>query len=77
MASASSSRRAVVTPYADQLFNLSEEICMSQLTPEEERNVLQSSPKGTFTLLLVFAALMVAGWAFLFFYRFLAHGPVN
>jgi hypothetical protein len=56
---------------------MSEEIYMSQITPEEERNVLQSSPKGTFTLLLVFAALMVAGWAFLFFYRFLAHGPVN
>ena len=50
---------------------------MSQSTPEEEKQAIDSSPKGTFALLLLFAALMVAGWAFLFFFRFLAHGPVN
>jgi hypothetical protein len=57
--------------------NQSEEKSMSQLTPDEEKKALDSSPRGTFALLLVFAALMVAGWAFMFFYRFLAHGPVN
>jgi len=57
--------------------NQSEEKAMSQLTPDEEKKALDSSPRGTFVLLLVFAALMVAGWAFMFFYRFLAHGPVN
>ena len=50
---------------------------MSQLTPEEEEKILHSSPKGTYALLLVFALLFAAGWAFLFFARFLAHGPVS
>jgi len=50
---------------------------MSQLTPEEEHAVLHSKPVGTFALLLVFAALMLAGWGFMFFYMFLQHGPVN
>jgi hypothetical protein len=50
---------------------------MSQLTPEEEEKILHSSPKGTYALLLVFALIFTAGWAFLFFMRFLAHGPVN
>ena len=50
---------------------------MNQLTPEEEQKLLESSPKGTFAVLLVFAALMAAGWAFMFFYMFLEHGPVN
>ena len=50
---------------------------MSQLTPEEEHKVLHSKPVGTYALLLVFAALMVAGWGFMYFYMFLQHGPVN
>ncbi len=50
---------------------------MSQLTPEEEQAILHSKPVGTFALLLVFAALMLAGWGFMFFYMFLQHGPVN
>ncbi len=50
---------------------------MSQLTPEEEKKALEGSPWGTFALMLVFAVLMVGGWAFMFFYRFLVHGPVN
>ena len=50
---------------------------MSQLTPEEEQKILNSSPVGTFAQLLVFAALMMAGWGYMFFYMFLEHGPVN
>lgn len=50
---------------------------MNQLTPEEEEKVLNSPPTGTFAVLLVFAAMMAAGWAFMFFYMFLEHGPVN
>ena len=50
---------------------------MNQLTPEEEEKVLHCKPVGTFALLLLFAALMVAGWGFWFFYMFLQHGPVN
>jgi hypothetical protein len=50
---------------------------MGELTPEEERKAIESAPRGTFALLLLFALLMVAGWAFMFFYRFLQHGPVS
>lgn len=50
---------------------------MSQLTPEEERRILDSPPRGTFALLLLFGMLMFAGWAFMFFFMFLEHGPVN
>lgn len=35
------------------------------------------APKGTFALMLVTGLLMAAGWAAMFFYQFLAHGPVN
>ena len=51
--------------------------CKNQLTPEEEEKILHCKPVGTFALLLLFAALMVAGWGFMFFYMFLQHGPVN
>lgn len=50
---------------------------MSQLTPEEEEKILHSVPKGTFALLLVFAVMFAAVWAFLFFVRFLSHGPIQ
>jgi hypothetical protein len=50
---------------------------MKQLSPDEEQKILNSPPKGTYALLLLFAALMLAGWAFMFFAMFLEHGPVN
>ena len=50
---------------------------MNQLSPEEEQKILESPPVGTFALLLVFAVLMLAGWGFMFFDRWLEHGPVN
>lgn len=50
---------------------------MSQLTPEEKKEAMHSAPRGTFALLFLFAGLMMAGWAFMFFYMFLQHGPVN
>ncbi len=50
---------------------------MNELTPEEERRALEDAPKGTFALMLVLAAMFVAGWAYLYFGRFLVHGPVS
>ena len=49
---------------------------MSQLTPEEEEKILHSLPKGTFALLLVFAAIFAAAWAFMFI-LFMSHGPIQ
>jgi len=43
----------------------------------EEKALLAEAPKGTYVLMLVVAALLFAGWALLYFGRFLAHGPVR
>ena len=50
---------------------------MNQLTPEEEQKILNSPPTGTFALMLLVGALILAGWAYMFFSMFLEHGPVN
>lgn len=50
---------------------------MSDLSPEEEERILHSAPKGTWTLMLLMAVGFVAGWAYLFFVRFLGHGPIS
>lgn len=49
---------------------------MRRLTPEEEA-LLAETPKGTFALMLIVAVLLFAGWAILYFGRFLAIGPVR
>ena len=50
---------------------------MNQLTPEEEKKILEGSPIGTFALMLVLAACIAAGWAYMYFGMFLKHGPVS
>ncbi len=50
---------------------------MSQLTPEEEDEILKSAPRGTFALLLLLAVLLLAGWAYMFFFMFIENGPVS
>lgn len=49
---------------------------MSQLTPQEQE-AIKDAPKGTYVLMMLLAAAMMAGWAFMFFFMFLKHGPVN
>ena len=49
---------------------------MSQLSPQEEE-AIKGAPMGTFALMLLVGALLAAGWAFMFFFMFLKHGPVN
>ncbi len=49
---------------------------MPRPTPEEQR-LLGDAPKGAWALMLVVAALLLAGWALLYFGRFLANGPVR
>ena len=50
---------------------------MNQLTPEEEKKILDSPPLGTFALLLLLGALMFAGWAYMFFGVLPVNGPIN
>lgn len=44
---------------------------------QEEKALLAETPKGTFALMLVIAALLFAGWALFYFGHFLATGPVR
>jgi hypothetical protein len=50
---------------------------MSDLSSEEEKKILESSPKGTMALLMIFAIATVLGWLYMYFGMFLQHGPVN
>jgi hypothetical protein len=49
---------------------------MSNLSAEEQQ-AIKDAPKGTFALMMLLAVAMVAGWAFMFFFMFLQHGPVS
>ena len=49
---------------------------MSSLSPEEQE-AIKDAPKGTFALMILVAVGLAAGWAFMFFFMFLQHGPVN
>ena len=50
---------------------------MIKLTREEKKDILESPPRGTFTLLLIFAVLFLAGWLLLYFGRYMVLGPVS
>ena len=45
--------------------------------PRRENGESAEAPKGTFVLMVVVAVLLFAGWALLYFGRFLAAGPVK
>lgn len=50
---------------------------MSNLSPEEEKKIMESSPRGTMFLLVVFGIATILGWLYMYFGMFLTHGPVN
>lgn len=50
---------------------------MSELSPEEEKRILESPPKGTFAVMFIYGVIVGVAWLGLYFGRFLAHGPVN
>jgi hypothetical protein len=56
--------------------NLEEKWPMSNLSAEEQQ-AIKDAPKGTFALMMLLAVAMAAGWAFMFFFMFLQHGPVS
>ena len=43
----------------------------------EELEKIGETPRGTYALMLVVAALLFVGWALLYFGRFLGNGPVR
>jgi hypothetical protein len=50
---------------------------VSDLSPEEQKQILESAPKGTLAIILGYGLIMGLAWLALYFGRFLAHGPVN
>ena len=44
---------------------------------QEGRRLLAETPRGTFALMLLVAALLFAGWALFYFGHFLPTGPVR
>jgi hypothetical protein len=50
----------------------------NDMTPiQEDRVRLADAPKGTLALMLIVFALLLVGWALLYFGRFLENGPVR
>ncbi|UCB56031.1 MAG: hypothetical protein JSW45_05745 [Thiotrichales bacterium] len=49
---------------------------MSNLT-QEQQEAIKDAPKGTFALMILLAVALAGGWAFMFFFMFLTHGPVS
>jgi len=50
---------------------------MSTVTPEEEKAILNSSPKGTYALLMAYGAMLLVAWLLLYFGRYMALGPAS
>ncbi|MGD2073608.1 MAG: hypothetical protein PVI91_00270 [Gammaproteobacteria bacterium] len=50
---------------------------MEELSEEEQKRIMQSLPKGTFAVMLIYGLIMTLAWLALYFGRFLAHGPVS
>lgn len=49
---------------------------MTSPTPQE-KELLKDAPRGTWALMLVIGALLMAGWLILYFGRFLGNGVVR
>lgn len=50
---------------------------MSELSEEERKKILESSPIGTWVLMLTVSISMVIGWMFLYYGVFLPRGMIN
>jgi hypothetical protein len=50
---------------------------MSSLTEEEKKKIMESPPRGTLALMLVFGVLFALAWLAMYFGRFLPHGAVS
>ena len=50
---------------------------MNGLTEEQQRQILESPPRGTWAVILVIGIGMLLAWLYFFFGLFMSHGPVN
>ncbi len=50
---------------------------MAEISEEERKKIVESSPVGTWVLMLTVAISMVVGWMFLYYGVFLPRGMIN
>jgi hypothetical protein len=50
---------------------------MNELSEEEQRQILEAPPRGTYAVIIVIGLAMLLGWLYFFFGLFMSHGPVN
>ena len=50
---------------------------MTQLSEDERKKIIESSPIGTWTLMVTVSLSMVVGWLFLYYGVFLPRGMIN
>lgn len=50
---------------------------MNNLTEEERKKILQSSPVGTWTLMLIVGAAMAIAWLMMYYGVFLPRGHIG
>ncbi|MCB1792089.1 MAG: hypothetical protein KDJ27_03035 [Gammaproteobacteria bacterium] len=49
---------------------------MNGFSSDEERQILEAPPRGTWAIILVIGVAMLLGWLYFFFGLFMSHGPV-
>jgi hypothetical protein len=50
---------------------------MSDLSEEQQRQILEAPPRGTWAIILVIGIAMLLAWLYFFFGLFVSHGPVS
>jgi hypothetical protein len=48
-----------------------------KLSSEEQKKILETPPKGTLFIFLIFGVIFTLAWLILFFARFVHNGPVS
>ena len=50
---------------------------MQELSEEEQRKILESSPKATWLIMFIYGIISTLGFLYFWFGLFVARGPVN
>ena len=64
-------------PLFSPFFNNVMRVNMTEISEEERKKILESSPVGTWVLMLSVGGGMVVAWLFLYYGVFLSRGIIN
>jgi|GEM_PF-548874 len=56
---------------------MAEQSSQPQLSEEEQQKILETPPKGTFAIMLIYAVIFMAAWFGIYFGTLIARGPVS